>query len=998
MIQLTEEYWNKFNKDGILFEKLCHELLEEVTREDIEKTKQTRDHGHDLEGKMPILKDDYMIIWGECKYHSKKLSLQKISSTLVMAYLNDVEFLYFFSYSAVTKEFERHIVDFCEKAKIHHKVYDDIKLENLLLDYVNSGWFPNYFPDFKSSKRMIGSGGLKITSFLRKNNTDSLDDSDKEFTVNETFQYYIYLKNDDIHNQYEVNVCLLKSKALRYVEVVSLNAPNKYIKKVTVPSCSTSVITYKLRIINFIPKLALPEILIEYDTETISLKKKIAVSWLAEVPLLGSNYSNYLVKLQKNCTDLTKGCIIHIYGRSGCGKSRLINETLNLYDRNMYCIISFDAEHQNLDTEKIIQKIVSTLEHLPDYIDDAENITDDTQLKEYHRKMAYHILYDKNYDIPKNMAEIFDYLKYLLNKQKVIIAFDNLQSCSNDVIEFCQQLMSHIFIQASKSVILGCINMDQIYNGKIIEKFHNTLLLWATKNPDYCVKIECMDFDKNMAKLYLKKTISPQIKENEYLYEQTFSKIIETIGTNPFILQQTLLLLVQKEIILLSSKGTFYFKDIEHFDETLNTLSSNAMGVLNLREDTFLMHLLPDEINTYKQIIAILLFFKTVPHALFFELIDKIEVVRTMRKSGFISDPQDRDISFYHNYFYLYYKQNIEYEIALKELYPIILNKLDKLILKNSFFDAYFALSYRNASLDNSLIIEGVNYIIQKDPKEHFFDEYCKIIFLLITENKIIGDAITKLKLYKWLCLKVTRNRGVRQGNIYYDAIVIDLLNNYSNYTNEPKRFFDIIKGYTDNLNQLYDYEKTLNVIDKAEKIIQLFKIDETIKTEILSKLYNRKSIPLKDIGDRDSAEFYIQKALDLSLKISDYALCIDNYHDYGYLFYTDHQHKELLTKYWNKAFEIYQNYLQSTTNEKIIVSSYANAIISDIICFSFKNARKKIKILEEHINKTHMPFYENKIRLVRSLYYLIAEETSEKKSKNHFTKFKGGTGLLCNP
>ena len=96
MLYLTEKYWNKFNKDGVLFEKLCHDLLKEDTGEDIKKTKQTRDHGHDLEGKIPVLKDDYVIIWGECKYHSKKLSLQKISSTLVMAYLNDVEVLYFF--------------------------------------------------------------------------------------------------------------------------------------------------------------------------------------------------------------------------------------------------------------------------------------------------------------------------------------------------------------------------------------------------------------------------------------------------------------------------------------------------------------------------------------------------------------------------------------------------------------------------------------------------------------------------------------------------------------------------------------------------------------------------------------------------------------------------------------------------------------------------------------------------------------------------------------
>ena len=47
MIQLIEKYWHKFNKDGVLFEKLCLDILKEVANENIKKTKQTRDHGHE---------------------------------------------------------------------------------------------------------------------------------------------------------------------------------------------------------------------------------------------------------------------------------------------------------------------------------------------------------------------------------------------------------------------------------------------------------------------------------------------------------------------------------------------------------------------------------------------------------------------------------------------------------------------------------------------------------------------------------------------------------------------------------------------------------------------------------------------------------------------------------------------------------------------------------------------------------------------------------------
>ena len=120
MNYLEEKWWAAFEDDGILFEKLCRKLLESMTHIPITHTKRTRDGGRDLIGKAPVLQDDYYIIWGECKYHSQKLSMQKVSSTLVMAYLNDVDFLFFFSYSPVNGEFERHITDFCGKAKIRH--------------------------------------------------------------------------------------------------------------------------------------------------------------------------------------------------------------------------------------------------------------------------------------------------------------------------------------------------------------------------------------------------------------------------------------------------------------------------------------------------------------------------------------------------------------------------------------------------------------------------------------------------------------------------------------------------------------------------------------------------------------------------------------------------------------------------------------------------------------------------------------------------------------
>ncbi len=972
MKYLTDQYWFKFKKDGKLFEEMCGKLLEKLLKTKISQTKLTRDHARDYEGKIPFIDHNYMIIWGECKYHARKLSLQMVSSTLVMAYLNDIDLLFFFSYSPVTKEFDQHITDFCDKAKIRHWVYDDCRLEALLLECQNEPWFHDYF-SYENQMEYSFQWGIEIRSCLKKSSSNENSKiADREYNVNESFEYRIYIQNNDIHNDASVKMELQKDDALRYFEIVSEPSPSKYTKKITVPRCSTRLIVYKLRIIKYKPEVCTPLIKIYYDDQCEEIHERIKMNWLAEVSLLGSRYSDFLVKLKKNYRNLNTGSIIHIYGKSGSGKSRMINEMINIYDRSCYKILHFDVEKQYVDTQSIIKIIVSQLEHLPLYMEHPVNYKTNSQAA--NQRIKFDILYNTEYDISSHITEVLNYIYSLFNKYKVLLVIDNLQKCENDTLEFFRNFILRMLSSESKTVIIVSFNTDYLFNHNLARKTNDLLLLRAAKYPENYVSFECNGFDQVSAEIYLRQCVQPQLSDETYMYHKTFQMIIDTVGSNPFILQQLMIYLAQKEVISLSEKGTFYFRNIEKFHKTIKRLPPTVQGMLRLRESFFLDSLTLEERQLYEQTISVLLFFQSVPLNLYYKIFTDYGILDRLQSAGFIKIQSNDEITFYHNNFAVYYKENTQLANKYKEMTEHLILSIEAVKMNEVLFPAYFILKHKLEQMDQNMIEKAVKYIICERVTDVFWFQFYSIVYTLILNKDITCEPKQELKLARHLCDKFVKNMGIRSGISYYEAVSETILDQTEKYTKYHNYYFKFFIQYANNLNQIYESKETIRLLERAEKRIPQFEISEEIQTSVMSKILNRKSVPLKDLGRIEEAKKMLDEALMLSQQLGEHHQTICNFHDIGNIYYTDNKNNEVLMLNWHNAFHTYQKYLSKNTDTKTHISSYTHEILADIMNFSYKNAWCHIKHLKKFINNTDMPFYEIKIRLIISLFQIAAQ------------------------
>ena len=971
MNYLKEKWWTAFKSDGVLFEKLCRKLLECMADSPIMRTKRTWDGGRDLEGKFPILRDDYCVIWGECKYHSQKLSLQKVSSTLVMAYLNDVDFLFFFSYSPVNSTFEHHITDFCDKAKIRHYTYDGVRLEALLLQYQDEPWFDEFFPRFPKHSNYVSPSGLEISSCLERNSKGQRGTyADQEFSLNETFRYQIYLTNQDVQNPCNVTISMEKGGKFKYVEVSEAPSPHKYIKKVQIPPSSTVLVCYKMRVIRYAPTIHLPVISITHAEQCSRLEEDIRVNWLAEIPLIGGDYATFLWLVEKQLIGRTDGTLLHIYGRSGCGKSRLLDEASYIYDKHQYTVIPFDCETQNVDIDFIARTIVSYVEHLPDCFESSSSTHSSQALKSYRDKMSYHILYDEQYVIYDHEEQVLRYLTLLLRQEKVIVSFDNIQVLQNSTLEFLQELIRKVFRQPSESSVLCCVNLDYLYPESLGERFHNQLLAWTAKHPQSCMGIECEDFNTYTAKLYLKRCVQPLAEQEQYLYDQTFCKIIDRIGTNPFALQQTLLLLRQKGIISLTRWGSFYFSDIKRFEETLGTLSKGIKGVLANRERELFSSLDPSAVKDCKAFLSLLVFFQTAPLTLCCRVIENAELIEELKRLGFIRIINDNQIAFYHNYFFLFFQNDERYRHIPAHLAQQILSGIRTLKMEKELFAPYFILCHQHENLTAELCQESAAYLLSHQIPDVFLSKYCEIILRTIQNNSFLATPKEELRLCQRLCDYISDSKGVKRGLIYYETLFTRLVHGYGSYRAFPEKFFNFIKRYADNLNQCYRSDDTIRILETAEGLIEEFELDREMEAYIRARIENRKSVPYKDIGQRETALECINRSIKLAQSIQSYSILISGYHDKGYLYYCSFDDHAQLCENWSRAFDLYSAHQTAGTTLKDKVSCYIHGLLVDIACGAEQAAGAKYAVLTQLLNHTGMKSYELKIRLALCLYF----------------------------
>jgi hypothetical protein len=102
--------------------------------------------------------------WAECKMYEKNLSIKAISNTLVMAINEEnVRDIIIFSYSPLNPNAVYHLSSFSFSTKINIQVFDDFKLEELIINSKKT--LVKYFGKREFNVQGIDTP-LKVTPFF----------------------------------------------------------------------------------------------------------------------------------------------------------------------------------------------------------------------------------------------------------------------------------------------------------------------------------------------------------------------------------------------------------------------------------------------------------------------------------------------------------------------------------------------------------------------------------------------------------------------------------------------------------------------------------------------------------------------------------------------------------------------------------------------------------------------------------------------------------------
>lgn len=971
MKYLTEKYWTNFKKDGVLFEKLVNNLLCSIyPNQEFFATKQTHDGGKDIVSEDELLFGENISLWMECKYHKEKISVHDISTTLLMAYLEDAKQLVVFSYSKINKTFLEYMAKYKERTKIDVKVFHDESLEQLIISNINNIDFEEYFPNFIYDVTMSQYEYGDIAFNYKINETNKLKKAETLYLdINEEIKLDFYISNSSSQNV-ELSFRLIHDELEEYFDVITSPSTTK---KHNVDAFSSNVFQYKIRIKKFKNKLKLPKIQVKYNNrqKQLEIQRKYECRWLADTELIGEKYYKILEEAQRYLSVNLGASTISLSGPSGTGKSRILKEInfLSLKLKNKSFI--FDTEVKSHTSRQLLKSIISELGSIPEIskIHNKKDIVILSDLKKIN-SVAYNIMYDNQYDISAHISEIVDYLIELINENSVCIIIDNVQNLDEVSIEMFERLIDKEDYKNNVTFVFS-FNTDKLYSSTKPYQFHKKIELLYAQKPKYYYCCTVDGFSNDDAEEYITHCLGCK-DEKKVEYQKTIKKIVERIGNNPFYIRNYLLYLYQKNIIVRTEFNKFYILNFKEFNNSFLTLPKSILLLIEERESLFFNSLDNKQSKKYKNFFYFISLFKNIPVEMFYSIFNR-EMLNRLLDSGFIKYQKDEIVFFHHLYDEFFSQNYVIYEAEdgfIKQLHTYI--KKHKLYKKNIF--PYMILSYLIDDLNQNVFDIAIDSILTNSIEPYFYKQCFSIISSLIFGDVIKISTTQKVKLYKSIQHKMIYHYGISSFIKYVEVLYSDFLNNFQEYSDDIDKIFPVLKEYIICWLNIGEYHKSLECNKNILEILKNKLIGATKKMYI--QLYNCSSMAYHHLDMVDDALKQNDLALKISEEISDNELISTSWRVRGNIyFHSSHafQYKKEICKCWEKAYQIaFGNEINKNNyNIYFSLSSCMKLVLSRIIDGNLENLDDVIKYISSYFEKTSSLYYEINMRIIKCMYII---------------------------
>lgn len=592
MKKLTPEYWKDFEylqngtakKDGGKFEQLAADMLTILYQNKgvtFQQTQTTHDGSKDFVGEQ----DGREIIWAECKNYKNSISLTQVSPTLVMAEICQINEIVFFSYSEITSGARKKLCSYAQLRGKKLRLYDGEALESLIFtlgDQVLSKYFPQYTEKVDCSeiiKPYIFCVLEKDPQFYPLG--QDVRESDLDFqlselgfiSIGEIFSADIFFTNRDAANSLILEISLLPHNespddffCFTVLDERIRTAEGKNTLTYEVQPSAVCTERIFIRYSKFKQAVYPPVIRISYSELGGQFQHyqefkypRVATNWTRKAIFSGSGYESIKSAFQERCLNVHKFSGALLYGKSGTGKTRLLEECTGVLLSKRYRVLNFSGWDKYPATQ-IIKELIYMLYGLTDELV-LESISDNviqsiagTERPEFQQALGL-LRQLRGVSYPKETVESnYELIFEKLMQSGYTLVIDNLQYFDVELLSFFRGLIQYGLNRRrpTRTVILCSITLDQIYDDRyreFVTQFHE----WAhvAHSRLYCEQVSGFQ-DEKQALSFLASILRIQ---PDRLDSQQTREAIARCSLRPKYIEEMATYLVQEHQVILGQGG-----------------------------------------------------------------------------------------------------------------------------------------------------------------------------------------------------------------------------------------------------------------------------------------------------------------------------------------------------------------------------------------------------------------------------------------------------------
>jgi hypothetical protein len=942
---LLPKYWTKFNKqkndggisfNGVLFEELVRLILSIHFEGNWKPTSMTWDGGKDFVDRSIEGEES----WVECKMYKTNLSIKAVSNTLVMAInkKNAVRRLLLFSYSPLNKNARSHLARFSDSTNIIVQVFDDDKLEDLILNskQIKSRFFPRAIDlilpvsekdevsihPFFSTDIHIESSQLRMVEGVEK--------SRKPFVpIHTPCLYEIVIRSHSILNSLNVGIDLSKiykeDTLIDFLNKSEFRCDDKELfNYVLRPSQLTS---FKLYLAPLSINLKeIPQLNIYLPNSNVKKVPSIPI----RVPRLNhpSLVSTYIYKALDDFEFRisTKNIITQtiISGKSGVGKTRFMDEAeIKLLTQN-YSVFKLDGrDSKSDDFFGFVSNLLTLIWRLPNIhllLGEDENVIESSDGNTLFDQVCSFIIEaeSRTENLTDKIDELLDLVTKGLLNQRAALLIDNVQKLDRLTIQFIEQLSFRLVGTIGQITLLFTFNEEELIYSTEASVLHNKLKKNSIEPKAPSQFIEIPEFDKKTVEAFLN-TICGNIDNKQYFtkhYPRLTKFIHLSVLPRPLDLYQLFLAAQDEQAdIARVEDGFFFIKDSEKFLRLIQSVNKKTATILderlqNLKFKQKLIRVLITLAYLGKCDIGFLQLVTKTNHDDFDYLIE----------GGWLRYGTANNIDFYHpsiERFVLTSIINSTNQKNLRFLNDISLDCVINYLSESRYKDEYSLTLFVISNNKESLFLNAIKHV-------KMYNDSVPTI-----RKKIFTDA---------LYVYILQNRKI-DPEVYIDSI--HLICNYSS-EGELKEFvnrLDIqrsnLKTYVPKTNNsanalckiMREYASYLNLFGNPkegdliliEEINRLESLPESIDQEVINRIkvnyLNRRCVCLKSMNLFDDAEKIGLIALDLADKYGFLEFVCLTLIDLSVIFRNEKTNFKQYSYYLEKALSFYEKYSNEIDN-----------------------------------------------------------------------------------